>query len=462
MSTTRTHALLAPWTPSGDDVWDRRKVVHLLRRAAFGGSPTDWDECHKRGLQGTLRWLFDGPRDTPDFNTLLARVGGELLDLGQWDDLRAWWLYRMLHSPAPLVEKMTLFWHGHFATAGGKVGSTELMQKQNDTLRKHALGRFRAMLRDISRDPAMLIWLDNRQNVKARPNENYGRELLELFSLGIGHYTEDDIKNAARAFTGWHLKGNTFFFNAGQHDAGDKTFLGSTGRFGGDEIIDVILESRHSAAFLARKLLTFFLYESPEPDLVEACAELLRRSDYDVAAMLRVLFASRVFFSPKAYKALIKSPVELCVGAALATQGRISTRALGHHAGLMGQSLYAPPSVKGWDGGRDWINPSRLIARWNFAMAVSSARGPAFGSHIAPERAAERLGQKSAEDVVDYYLWNLVQTDVSADTRARLLDYMERWDRQPRKKFVVTPQTLDSKVRGLIHVIMTLPEYQLS
>jgi uncharacterized protein (DUF1800 family) len=461
MNAKEAQRLLEPWEPAGDDIWDRRKVAHLLRRAAFGGTPSQWRACLDWGFHGTLRWLFESRPDDPAFAALLGQVGGELLDLSTFDDLRAWWLYRMLHAPHPLGEKMTLFWHGHFATSGAKVNDPDLMRRQNDTLRRHALGNFRLLLRDISRDPAMLIWLDNRANVKAKPNENYARELLELFSMGIGNYTEADIKNAARAFTGWHLKANAFFFNRAQHDDGDKNFLGARGRLGGDEIIDTLLAHHAPARFLARKLLSFFVCDAPEPALVDAMAERLRRSDYDIGALLRVVFSSKLFYSPLAYKALIKSPVEMALGAVQALEGRISTRLLGGELAAMGQNLLFPPNVKGWDGARDWVNPSRLLARWNFAMKLTAARGGKHGSHIDPATPAERYGHKTAEDVVDYYLWNLVQFDISVDLRRRLLDYLERWD-NGRRKFAVDARTLDTKVRGLIHVILTLPEYQVS
>jgi hypothetical protein len=244
-----------PWQPSPAEPWSRKWAPHLYRRAAFGYSREDLIEAERLGLQGTVDLLFEGrPYATESLETLIdvGRLTALRDDGG--NQLRGWWLYAMLQGAHPLREKLTLFWHDHFATSLVKVQNPTLMFRQNCLLREHALGRFGPMLQAISRDGAMLVWLDSNSNVKGRPNENYAREVMELFSLGVGNYTEKDVREAARAFTGWRTDGVGFAFNGASHDSGPKTVLGQTGDWDGGDVLRIVLEQPAAARFLVRKL----------------------------------------------------------------------------------------------------------------------------------------------------------------------------------------------------------------
>jgi hypothetical protein len=292
---------------------------------------------------------------------------------------------------------MTLFWHNHFATSYAKVRSTKLMYEQNVILRKHALGRFRPFLLDMSRDTAMLVWLDSNRNVKGAPNENYAREVMELFSLGVGNYTEKEVQEAARAFTGWHhdAEGAAFEFVAALHDDGEKTLFGKTGRWTGEDVVRLCCDHDACAKFLVGKLYTFLVSETRPPErLLEPLATAFRKSDYDIAALVKTILSSRLFYSQHAYRKRVKWPVEYAVGAVRAAcPGRVPLSDLTDPLAKMGQNLFAPPNVKGWRTGTDWLNSATLLARNNFAEKValgnwSRSGRPRSGSSTFPQKLA--------------------------------------------------------------------------
>jgi hypothetical protein len=290
--------------------------------------------------------------------------------------MQKWWLERMIASPAPLQEKMTLFWHGHFTSSPEKGTTAQELLAQNQLFREYALGNIQNLTLHVAQDPAMLRYLDNNVNVAAHPNENFARELMELFTLGIGNYTEADIRESARAFTGWTFRRDpdgtgTFYDNARQHDDGSKTFLGRTGNFSGTDIIAIIFTQPAAAKFFANRLISFFVYNDPEPQLVDAVAALLVRNRFEVAPVLATLLRSNVFYSNRAYRALVKSPVEFVVGTH--QMFNVPTVELTELGALrtMGQVLFYPPNVKGWDGGKAWINSQTVLTRENFANAVA-------------------------------------------------------------------------------------------
>jgi uncharacterized protein (DUF1800 family) len=255
-----------PWRPTSADPWGRKWAAHLYRRAAFGPSRADLIEAERLGPQGTLDLLLGGRPQAEELRETLIDVGRIAADRDNaGEQLRSWWLYCMLYSGHPLREKLTLFWHNHFATSLLKVQNAHLMFRQNCLLRAHALGKFGPLLQEIGRDGAMLIWLDSNRNVKGKPNENYARELMELFSLGVGNYTERDIREAARAFTGWHIDGETFHFDARSHDSGPKTVLGQTGAWDGGDVVRIVLGQPAAARFLVRKLYHFLISEKADP-----------------------------------------------------------------------------------------------------------------------------------------------------------------------------------------------------
>ncbi len=281
----------------------------------------------------------------------------------------------MVEGGHPLREKLALFWHNHFATSFAKVRSSRLMYEQNVTIRKHALGSFPAFLLDMSKDTAMLVWLDSNRNIKGAPNENYAREVMELFSLGVGNYTEKDIQEAARALTGWHHNSDAsaFEMNPEWHDDGEKTIFGHTGKWGGEDVVRLCCEHKACAKFLVGKLYTFLVSEArPPEELLAPLVDRFRKSNYDIASLLGTILASRLFFSPHAYHKRVKWPVEYALGAARAVvPGRVPLADLLEPLAKMGQVLFAPPNVKGWRTGTDWLNSATLLARNNFAENVA-------------------------------------------------------------------------------------------
>jgi uncharacterized protein (DUF1800 family) len=343
-----------PWRPDDNQRFDLRWAGHLYRRAAFGGTLDELRQAVKNGPDATVDRLMKGDPAAANYEPLIAASGASIAQSGDEANLRGWWLYAMLYGGHPLREKLTLFWHNHFATSVAKVRNVPAMLAQNQIIRKYALGSFRAMLSDISRDPAMLIWLDSNRNVKGQANENFARELLELFTLGVGHYCERDIREAARAFTGWHTDGELFTFSARYHDGTGKEFMGQKGEFDGGDIQKIALNQPAAALFLARKLYRFFVSESADPPntLLEPLAERLRTNDFEIAPVVAMILRSRHFFSEHAYRQRVKSPVEYVLGVVRVVKPDVAPRDLVNSLEQMGQSLFAPPNVKGWVGGR--------------------------------------------------------------------------------------------------------------
>jgi hypothetical protein len=473
-------AAWAPWKPSPADPWNARWAAHLYRRASFGASHEEIRQAVERGCEGTLDRLFGGESSAGEMLPTLLDIGrvAAQRDDGTGMELRSWWLYCMLQGGHPLREKMTLFWHNHFATSIAKVRNPALMFAQNCLLREHAFGRFEPTLQALSRDGAMLVWLDSNSNVKGKPNENYARELMELFSLGVGNYTERDVREAARAFTGWHTHDAGFQFNADAHDNGLKKILGQTGKWDGGDVIRIILEQPAAARFLVRKLYAFFVSEIAPPDsLLEPLCESLRRSNYDVSAVLRTMLSSRLFFSDHAFRKRIKSPVEYVLGTVRAIcksydEGDANYRPLPHRVLVrpltgMGQTLFAPPNVKGWSGGRVWLNTSTVLERNNFAAALASGRlwwdertpfRPAESlpppRAFDPARILEEVPARSARDIVTALGDRLAPGGMRGESIERLADFLA--EGKPAGK------DLAERVREAVHGILTMPEYQLA
>lgn len=370
------------------------KIAHLLRRAAFGGSHEDIAHFCKMGLDGAVRHLVDY-KSIPDTLEGLPSVYDTDFRVQQ---ARDWWLGRMIFTRRPLEEKMTLFWSNHFATGASKVRYVPYLVQQNNFLRKNALGNFRDIVKGIARDPAMVVWLDNYRNRKASPNENFARELMELFTLGIGSYTERDIKEAARAFTGWFAspQGGGFQFLRRQHDFGEKTFFGRTGAFGGDDIIDILLEQKQCADHVAGKLVRFLLTDTPTESQIRHYGSLLREKDYEIRPVVEAILTSEEFYHPRNRFIKVKSPVEFAVGAVRMVSRPITrqelpqvTQVLSYYLRQMGQELFNPPSVKGWDGGQAWITTNAMLARANLAAVLAGARGRATGGRGQPRPLAD-------------------------------------------------------------------------
>ncbi len=446
-----------------------RQAAHLLRRAGFGGSPADVARTAGLGTSGAVDALLhpSAPEpafaDYPDaallYDPKKARLNTQL-----------WWLDRMLRTNRPLAEKMALFWHGHFATSAQKVPPQHLV-RQIDLFRAQGLGRFPALLSAVTRDPAMLIWLDNRYNDKAHANENYAREVMELFALGLGTYTEDDVKEAARAFTGWTVdRAGSARFDPKRHDDGPKTFLGKTGAFGADDVVAIVVSQPVHQRFLAHKLLEFFVYSDPEPELIEAVAQTYALSGFDLAKTVGTILRSNVFYSTRAYRALPKSPLELAIGTLRYVGAGAVPPNLPYQLARMGQEPLVPPSVKGWDGGPAWINTSTLLARFNFVNALVAQTAPGKNGaaavsapNVAPDALVARTGMNAAR-VAAALVGGAVQDDVTADVRATLIGYLD--SAQPSggttNPLPFGPENYQDKIRGALALTLNLPVNQLN
>ncbi|WP_018132229.1 DUF1800 domain-containing protein [Effusibacillus pohliae] len=416
------------------------KIAHLLRRTGFTANQEQVDELRTASLPEIVDRLLNAPPLNPQPP---ADLTGENPSEAK-QKLQRWWLGTMLHSPNPLQEKMTLFWHGHFTSAIYKVKDGRLMARQNQLLRQYALGNFRELAYRISIDPAMLVWLDNQSNVKKSPNENYAREFLELFTLGIGHYTETDVKEAARAFTGWKLDKKTgqVTFQSQQHDNGSKTILGKTGKFGLRETVDLVMEHPACARFIARKLWSFFAYPNPADEVITPVADAFARSGFEISAALRAIFNSGEFYSDRAYRSIVKNPAEYVVGilALLPQAGQKSEKIVLQAMSAMGQELFNPPNVAGWPDGPAWLNTSMLLARCNFVEAVVESLTP----NEFPLQ-GERPGV-----MVEDLLQRVGLADASQNTRLQLQHYAEQ-----------TMSDRTALMRGLLHLSLISPEAQL-
>ncbi len=452
-----------PYRPSDKAPWDLRRAGHLLRRATFGASWHDLQTTLKAGPEQAIDTLLKGGPRQDEFDASLQPLAEYIAKGNSGQQLRAWWLQRMLSSPHPLREKLTLFWHNHFATSNAKVRNAGYMLGQYELMRRHALGHFGLLLQELSKDPAMMIWLDTRDSKKGNPNENYARELMELFSLGIGHYTEQDIREAARAFTGWEIKDDKAVFNEKQHDAGTKTVLGQTGSWKGEDIVRICLEQKSTPTFLIGKLYRFFISETvpAAPELIEPLAEQFRKSDYDIGAVVRTMLSSNLFFAPEVYRTRIKAPVDFTLGMVRALEGRVGTLALADVMEQLGQNVFNPPSVKGWDGGPGWLNGQTLLFRQNLALALTSTEDPRFGSRTDPAALVRKHGKKTDEEVLDFFLQLFLQGDVPAESRDKLRDYQQSSKKQSYPRYWSQEDAADHRVRTLCHLVLTLPEFQL-
>lgn len=434
-------------------------VEHLLRRAGFGSTPPEAEYYASMGYERSVRTLLAPQKvDNSELDQLIA---SQNFDYTKIDDLKRWWIYRMTFTKRPLEEKITLFWHGHFATSWRKGENPYAMYMQNLKMRNLGLGNFHELLLTMSKDPAMIVWLDNQQNKKGSPNENYAREVMELFSLGIGNYTEQDIKQSARAFTGWQTHPDGFYFNAKEHDYGPKTFLGQTGDFNGDQIIDIIVQQPATGKFLAKKMCKFFAADEPTPAILSDVAAAYKPNGDNIREMLWTLFMHDDF-KRNAYHAKIKSPAELVIGSLKSLQVQKLDSDLPSLMARMGQNLFDPPNVKGWDGGKAWIATDTMMERFNFASRLTQQKFDAIEGYMRPTALIQNQGLESPDQMVDYFLNLLVDNDVPPTTRSGLLQYFCTDSAGKTIDPLQNDKLLDSKLRGLVHLIMTLPTYQLA
>ena len=417
----------------------RVRVSHLLRRAGFGASAGELDRYAAMGPSAAAQALLDYSKSSNagleaqlpkiDFTAIRPGAGAAAI--------QGWWLQRMAETARPLEEKMTLFWHGLLTSGLDKAGP-EQMFVQNQLFRQHALGNFDDLLKAVSKDPAMMVYLDTETNRKGKPNENYARELMELFTTGIGHYSENDVRESARAFTGWTLTGSkqlryttSSTFVARLHDEGAKTFLGKTGNFTGDDIVSMLVPLRATAERLSTRLFSFFAYPNPETEVVQHLADVFQKSRYNVGAVVKEIFSLDAFYSEKAYCGLVKSPAEIVAQTIKATGADDRSYQLAAAAmAPMGQVLFYPPNVAGWPAGTSWINSSTLLARINFANA-----------------AAQRMSASLPSQTLDQLNRTLLDGNLSPGTRDGLAAFAQQ---HPGDE------------AGLLFMVLATPEFQLN
>lgn len=453
--------------PDSKSPWTLQKAGHLYRRAAWGASWPELQSALKQGPTASIDQLFAGGSGIEAFKNNAAKLAEPLAEGADDQRLRAWWLYVILNSPHPLQERLTLFWHNHFATSYAKVQNVGSMYRQNQLFREHSLGKFDKLLHGVSEDPAMMVWLDTIVNKKGKPNENYARELMELFSLGVGNYTEQDIRQAARAFTGWGIKNEQFHFNQDEHDDGEKTVLGKTSTFGGHDIVTRCLDQPACARFITRKMIRYFISETLIPDdaLIEPLANRFRESQYDIKQLVSTILRSNLFFSPEAYRARVKSPVEFAVSMIHMLEGRVDSIQLADMLDSLGQRLFAPPSVKGWDGGPNWLNSTTMLLRHNLSLALTSTEDRRFYNRCDPARIVKKHvhGPDASLDQTIQFLADLfLQGDIPAATRGKIAARSAQLQQQKYAAYWSRDFINDYQIRAIAHLILTLPEFQLA
>jgi hypothetical protein len=441
----------APYTPDERTPWDLGRVVHLHRRAGFAAT---WGEVRRdlkdgpgpsvdRLLDGKARGRAEGvPDGFEATSALLADAAAGSDDPAR---LKAWWVYRMLVSPDPLAERLTLFWHGHFATSNLKVNDLAAMRRQNDLFRRLARAPFGEVLGAAVRDPALLAWLDAPANRKGHPNENLARELLELFTVGVGRFAEPDVREAARALTGWTVDDGGFREAPSRHDDGEKTILGRTGRWGGSDLVRLLLDHPATAERLAGRLCDLLMGEGAvAPVAVAALADDLRAHDLDVGRAVGVVLRSRAFFAAANLRSKVLDPVGSVVGPVRAL-GLLdpppSTLVLADWAARLGQDLFYPPNVGGWPGGRSWLTSRGLVGRANYAAVVVGGRGVGLPGPLDALALAERCGAGRDRDaVISFYARLLAGAEPDAGWLGRIVSALgpgSAWGPKAARRAVV-------------------------
>jgi uncharacterized protein (DUF1800 family) len=438
-----------PFEPSPATPWNRALAAHLYRRAGFGADSAMLAAAVSRQPVEVVEDLVSKNSEDSAFRQTADALAETVLNGGDPKRLSAAWVYRLLYTPNQLPEKTTLFWHGHFATSADKVTDARMMWNQNQVLRDHALGQFDQLVQEIARDPAMLIYLDSAINRKAHPNENFARELMELFCLGEGNYSEQDVQELARCFTGWEVKNKKFRKNSYQHDSGVKSIFDKSGNFDGEDGVRVVIERPQLEQFLARKWYCYFIADEPAPTtaLLQPVADAFRASGLQVAPVLKMMLQSNLFFSQHAVGRKIKSPVELVIGTLRCLQATSNTQLIAEGLLKVGQGLFYPPNVKGWDGGRTWINSSTLLGRSNLLADILRNEATKFnGQTLTAYLASQDV--LTADQAIDHFESCLLPTACDEPLRARLRATAESKD--PEQMF-----------RSLLHAFTSLPQCQL-
>jgi len=474
-------------------------AAHLLRRMGFGGSPKQITALQAMGLSGAVDHLLNFQKvDNSALNSLLDASFNfshpyKFNDFNI-DEVKRWWFTRMIHTARPFEEKMTLFWHSHFATADSKVDNPIFMYLQNQTLRNLAVGRFDDLLLAVAQDPAMLVWLDGVTNVAGDPNENFAREMQELFTMGIfdvisgqPNYTQDDVHQIARTFTGWGFYWPNynkkpfdlvFAIDPNSHDTGPKTIYGVTANYEGQDVLQIVAARQATARFLVKKFFNYFVYPldlatSQDQQTVDTYANIYLTSNHSISAVLEAIFTSDEFFSDRARFALVKNPVEYVVGSILlsgathnpGTQVYVGDAAVVQSlCDLMGQELLNPPDVSGWPVGIGWINTASALNRYTYADYVASNRpqNTSDAGVFLPAKVLKAQTKTTAVDTVANFANLLGPLPLDSASQANLVAYLTTASDGSTVDFTKNNQTVDDKIRGLVHQIMCLAEYQLN
>ena len=449
--------------------WTLEAAAHLLNRAAFGGSPDEIKALHAKGLGEAVKSLLQsGEEDlfpAPDIKPMKKMRGLKDASMTPEErfalqkaintraredaqEARMWWIHRMAETPFPAREKCVLFWHGHWATRLQKGKDPFLILQQNQTLRACAFGPFDRFAKEMSKDPAMIRYLDLHSNKAGNPNENFARELMELFTLGEGHYTEGDIQESARAFTGYRINPETgaFSFSRKNHDSGTKNILGSTGPFDGDQTIDLIVSQPRCAEFISAKIWNFHAGEAPSPAWNQVLASEYRKSGLRTVDLLEKIFSCREFYSAKYRRRQIKGPVQWLVQTCKILERPMpDPKVINSTLQQLGQVPFAPPNVKGWDGGRAWISSSTLLLRYNIAGVL--VRG---GDSSAPDIEKIVPAGIPPEEACELLAARLFQAPMTPALHARTIEFLKGSNGSPAAR------------RDLLHLLLSTPEFQLT
>jgi uncharacterized protein (DUF1800 family) len=504
--------------PQAEETWTIFEAAHLLNRAGFGGSPSQIKSFHTLGRTKAVDSLlsptepldaFPLPAWSTEAQVLADRqamfeerqalrrsmrtLSPEAADMAKREtqkkeqreerqralEAQAWWFRRMLQTEAPLREKMTLFWHDHFATSIQKVKQPVLLVRQNELFRTQAFGSFRDLTQAILMDPAMLLYLDTQSSKKSMPNENFAREVMELFTLGESQYTEQDIREAARAFTGYQLERGqgTVVHDKRNWDSSDKTIFGKTGPFDGKDVVNLIFERKEAARFMAKKLWEFFVYDSPSEAALNALADSFMKSGYQTGPLLREIFLSKEFYVEASIRSQIKSPIQFLI--ALLKQLEIDSPPVGFPIMAeqqLGQILFMPPNVAGWDWGQAWINTNTLLTRYNLAGFLTKGAGEmekmmdgeamkkATAGPVSQkigrgwsgpdyEKIAPRTLRENPENLVDSLIFRFFQGPLPDKARGSFIEYATS-----KKGAVFT----NKETAELCHLMLSTPYYQLT
>jgi uncharacterized protein (DUF1800 family) len=438
----------AAYKPSDEVPWDLRRVAHLHRRAGFAGSWAELQRDIKDGPDASIDRLLTGKaslRSPSEFDSTANLLADAAVAANESGRLKAWWFYRMLFGPDPLGEKLTLTWHNHFATSIAKVQDLSAMRRQNDTFRRLCRATFGELLNASVRESALLVWLDAPANRKGHPNENLGRELMELFTLGVGNYTEADVKEAARCLTGWTVEDGKFAEVATRHDEGEKTVVGKTGKWTGADLVRVLLENPATAKRLAWRLCdVYFGEKAVTPEALQSLADGLFENNLDIGWAVGIILRSKAFFADTNIATRIKGPAEFIAGSARALEmfdPAPSTLALADWCGRMGQDLFEPPNVGGWNGGRAWVGARAMITRANFVAALVDGTNAGRPKAHDPAELAKKHGLPTdANALITFHCRLLLGGDPTPALTARLAKGMDR---------------------KMVALLLSAPEYQL-